>query len=342
MPGNLYVRDWWSLQARVQLRQLHLGHPHSLVRDVYESFAVAERMARHRHLGALRREHGGVLEDLGEQMYRVSDRVADDGDARLDAEDDPVVLLDLGTRRQGLTCVPCQRWARHHRASPGCCERCARDLPLSCGLCRFCQIVLSAQPDSALASEQLWIGSVPLAAPVPAWPPGDPRRPQRQAFRTRRQARVTRAVSGQLADPAQLELFPAPQRDWRPLLGTALPALTPAARRLAEEFRQLARDQSWDEKIRDTNLRVLRVLVAWLGAAVPIAEADVRAVAGLRRSLSGHRVTRFLDARGMLVPDPLPQAGMDEAAVHRLAGTVPACFRTETSAWIRVLRGEGT
>jgi integrase len=153
---------------------------------------------------------------------------------------------------------------------------------------------------------------------------------------------VTQVASGNLADSAQLELFPAPQRDWRPLLGTALPALTPAARRLVGEFRQLARDQSWDEKIRDTNLRVLRILVAWLGAAAPVTEADIRAVAGLRRSLSGHRVTRFLDARGMLVPDPLPQASMDEAAVHRLAGTVPACFRTETSAWIRVLRGEGT
>jgi hypothetical protein len=33
---------------------------------------------------------------------------------------------------------------------------------------------------------------------------------------------------------------------------------------------------------------------------------------------------------------------MDEAAVQRLAGTVPACFRTQISAWIRVLRGEGT
>jgi hypothetical protein len=31
---------------------------------------------------------------------------------------------------------------------------------------------------------------------------------------------VTRAVSGHLADPSQLELFGAPRRDWRPLLGT--------------------------------------------------------------------------------------------------------------------------
>lgn len=57
--------------------------------------------------------------------------------------------------------------------------------------------------------------------------------------------------------------------------------------------------------------------------------------------MTGHRVTRFLAARGR-VAGPVPQAGMDEAAVTRLAATVPACFRAEADAWIRVLRGEGT
>jgi hypothetical protein len=47
--------------------------------------------------------------------------------------------------------------ARYLGASSMFCERCARELPLVCGLCRFCHIVLSAQPDGAPASEQLWL-----------------------------------------------------------------------------------------------------------------------------------------------------------------------------------------
>ena len=255
-------------------------------------------------------------------------------------------LAWLGTRRQGRICVPCQQWARRRLASPGRCERCARELPVVRGVCRFCHIILSEQPPGAPLGDQLWLDTGPLFTPVPVivWPAGDSRRLEQQASQSRRQDRpqVTGTVSEHLADPAQLELFHAPRRDWHRLPGTALPALTPAAQDLVEEFGQLARDQSWGDETRDAGLRVLRVLVAWLGAAAPIAEADVRAVARLRPGRSGLRVARFLAAKGLLIAEPVRQASMDEAAVKRIAATVPACFRPEVDAWIRVLRGEGT
>jgi integrase len=53
-------------------------------------------------------------------------------------------------------------------------------------------------------------------------------------------------------------------------------------------------------------------------------------------------VASFLAARGLLITGPAQRPGMDEAAAQRLAATVPACFRAETGAWIRVLRGESS
>ena len=52
-------------------------------------------------MGALLRERGGVLDDLGQQVHDVGDRVPGDAEAWLQIQDDPVVLLDLRHRGTG-------------------------------------------------------------------------------------------------------------------------------------------------------------------------------------------------------------------------------------------------
>jgi hypothetical protein len=101
VAGDLDVRGGRVLQAPVHLPELFLRHPHSAVNDVDQHSAAPERMARHGHLSALGRERGGVLNDLGQQMHDVSDRVPGHADAGLYVQDDPVVLLDLRHGRTG-------------------------------------------------------------------------------------------------------------------------------------------------------------------------------------------------------------------------------------------------
>ncbi len=136
-------------------------------------------------------------------------------------------------------------------------------------------------------------------------------------------------------------LFEAPRRDWRLIDRTALPALTGPAQQLLDEFDRFARAQSWTPAIRAFHLRSLRLLLAWLGAAAPIHEVDVKAVAILGPSYAGQRIAQFLRAKGLLIPDPATTIDADQADVQWLLATLPSRVVPEVEAWIRVLRGQG-
>ncbi len=131
------------------------------------------------------------------------------------------------------------------------------------------------------------------------------------------------------------------RRNWRRVERTALPALTGPAQQLLDEFDQFARAQSWTAAIRAFHLRSLRLLLAWLGAAAPIHEVDIKAVATLGPSYAGQCITQFLRAKGLLIPDPATAIDADHADVQWLLATLPGHLVPEVEAWIRVLRGEG-
>ncbi|WP_461091689.1 hypothetical protein [Streptomyces incanus] len=176
--------------------------------------------------------------------------------------------------------------------------------------------------------------------------PGDYGRDKgrRSALQREKTARENpRVRSAILISPGQLELFPistpAQARQWSRLKGTQLPALTPQATELVEEFRMFAKEQRWTAMARAVNLRTLRFLAAWLGVDAPLHEADVREVARFGSSWGGRRVVPFLDKRGLLTP--LERTDPEQAAVERLLDTLPEHLQDEVKVWVRVLRGEG-
>ena len=164
--------------------------------------------------------------------------------------------------------------------------------------------------------------------------------PQRWRWPAGRPA--VRHVSPHLVDPAQATLFQA-RRDWTCLtVGELdqLPALTPAARALLEEFQQHARAQGWNTTARNTAAKTLRILLAWVGADAPIHEADIRALAGLR-STTIRRVHQFLTGKDMVTPDPSRQGNTVERAIQRRITTLPDGIAGEVRRWVQVLRGQG-
>jgi len=247
-------------------------------------------------------------------------------------------------------CGCCREWAGRHAV--GTCRRCRRDLPLKRDRCRFCHLVLTQHalaghgPDGHLGDrgDQLWFGG---GAGLQLWtsqPGAYDHKQGRRATRQRRAAQAreaARPISAALVDPHQFVLFEAPRRDWRLIDRTALPALTGPAQQLLDEFDRFARVQSWTPATRAFHLRSLRLLLAWLGAAAPIPEVDVKAVAILGPSYAGQRIAQFLRAKGLLIPDPVTAIDPDQADVQWLLATLPGHLVAEVEAWIRVLRGEG-
>jgi Phage integrase, N-terminal SAM-like domain len=149
-------------------------------------------------------------------------------------------------------------------------------------------------------------------------------------------------LSPHLVDPAQTTLFDA-RRDWTCLtVGELdrLPALTPGAGALLEEFQQHARARGWNATPRNTGAKTLRILLAWVGADAPIHEADIRALAG-RRSTTIRRVLQFLTGKDLVTPDPCRQGDAVERAVQRRIATLPDGLAGEVRRWVQVLRGEG-
>ena len=96
VPGDGDVDHGRVVQPPVHVREPVGGDAHAVVAHLDEHAAAVQLHDRHADLGALRREQGGVLDELGEQVHDVGRRLPGDHDPRLDRERHPVVLLDLG------------------------------------------------------------------------------------------------------------------------------------------------------------------------------------------------------------------------------------------------------
>jgi hypothetical protein len=233
-----------------------------------------------------------------------------------------------GTRRR---CEACQQWEASGGYEPGACQRCGQpEVPRRNGRCRACLIHIRERGPAAVHRPwvQLW-----FALPGAGMPQGSAR------WTCPDERGVVPVVSPHRIDPAQLTLFTM-CRDWRPVLGAAsLPALTGAAQQLLDDFSR-AQPAPGDEAAGKA-ARALRILAAWLGAEARFHEADIRAMAGLRRSVQVRRVLTFLAARDMLVPDTGRQAEPRQHAVDRLLASLPGQIGREASTWVTVVRGHG-
>lgn len=138
--------------------------------------------------------------------------------------------------------------------------------------------------------DQLWIARPHAGLATAGVLPDAAPRQGRFAHKRRRaraQAEVQRRLSEHLLDPAQLELFPAPPRDWTRLDTTRPPALTAAAADLVADFITYMRGRGWNTDSFSGSVRTLRIVTGHLGAEVPIQETDIRALASMRTTLHG-------------------------------------------------------
>ena len=94
-PGYADVDHGRVVQPPVGVAHLRIGDADPAVGDVEEDTAAGQRLAGHVHLGVFGRECGRVLDQLRDEVHDVVDGLADNRDARLDIQHDPLVLLDL-------------------------------------------------------------------------------------------------------------------------------------------------------------------------------------------------------------------------------------------------------
>ncbi|MGW0732512.1 hypothetical protein [Streptomyces sp. NPDC002851] len=159
--------------------------------------------------------------------------------------------------------------------------------------------------------------------------------------RSRAASLTRRPTSPHVVDPAQLELFPTPPRDWSRLHPEDEYALTPEAKALLSDFSDYLREQGVDPRFAGTgSLRTLRVLTAQLGVEAPIREEDVNVIATLSGHHNGRRVICFLRQRGLLKPRPVTNAELVRA--RKLADSLPGPFADAVHTWIDVLLGQGS
>ncbi|MFJ9713343.1 tyrosine recombinase XerC [Streptomyces sp. NPDC101234] len=170
---------------------------------------------------------------------------------------------------------------------------------------------------------------------------GPTRRFAHKRRRARAQAEVQRRLSEHLLDPAQLELFPAPPRDWTLLDTTRPPALTAAAADLVADFITYMRGRGWNTDSFSGSVRTLRIVTGHLGAEVPIQETDIRALASMRTTLHGPRVVNYLRLRGLLEAQPPSDPCIARARQHASTVSHPA-FAAALHAFIDVLLGQGS
>lgn len=106
--------------------------------------------------------------------------------------------------------------------------------------------------------------------------------------------------------PGQERLFEL-RRDWSPVVELArhdLPTLTDSAVRLLADLDSVMKQEMWSTVPANKTRNTLTILVSWLGADAPLLESDIRAlVANRSLKFSGRRVTQFLEARELLIPD---------------------------------------
>jgi hypothetical protein len=157
-----------------------------------------------------------------------------------------------------------------------------------------------------------------------------------------RRTRPAQPVSPHLVDPAQTIVFDA-SRDWSFLNAgelDQLPALSPAAGAIVDELDRHARAGGWTSSSRNNATKTLRILVAWLGADAPIAEADIRALHA-RPSTTIRRVLAFLRDRGMVIPDPARSGTAAERTIQQHIDALPDGIAREVRQWVKVIRGQG-
>ncbi len=97
-------------EQRVHPVLLADGHPEATVLDL-DGQSGGDQVRPQQHLGVRGGEHGRVLDEFGEQVDDVGDRVSAQGAVGRGHELDPRVLLDLGDRRA-------QHLGHGHRVAP--------------------------------------------------------------------------------------------------------------------------------------------------------------------------------------------------------------------------------
>ncbi|UUU37812.1 hypothetical protein [Streptomyces sp. NBC_00162] len=251
-----------------------------------------------------------------------------------------------------VLCGACTNWCftiRQRGGSEAECSRCHRNLLLSGGMCRRCRIVIAeTETDTAQIAmkggDQLWIARPHAGLATAGVLPDAAPRQGRFAHKRRRaraQAEVQRRLSEHLLDPAQLELFPAPPRDWTRLDTTRPPALTAAAADLVADFITYMRGRGWNTDSFSGSVRTLRIVTGHLGAEVPIQETDIRALASMRTTLHGPRVVNYLRLRGLLEAQQPSDPCIARARQHASTVSHPA-FAAALHAFIDVLLGQGS
>ncbi|WP_411107256.1 tyrosine recombinase XerC [Streptomyces sp. cmx-4-9] len=252
-----------------------------------------------------------------------------------------------------VLCVPCTSWCyelRKRGASEAECDRCHRTLMLSGGMCRMCRIVVAeTEVDTAQVAmengDQLWFARPHAAGlAVGRLLPGTAALQGRFALKRRRaraRAEGARRLSEHLLHADQLELFPAPPRDWTRLDTTRPPALTPAAAHLLTDFTTYMRERGWNTDFFSGSIRTLRIVTGHLGTDAPIQERDIRALASMSPSLQGARVLNYSRLRGLLETQPTGDPSIARARHHASTISQPA-FSAAVHTYIDVLLGQGS
>ncbi|MFE1882786.1 hypothetical protein [Streptomyces diastatochromogenes] len=153
-----------------------------------------------------------------------------------------------------------------------------------------------------------------------------------------RASKAGRPVSAYLALPGQLELFHV-VRDWSRVDERRLPAMTEPAREVLDGFVAHIRRRGWKMGPLGPSIRTLRVLLAYLGAAAPLLEEDVRLLAR-QHNFSGARVINYLRLTGLLAAGQKADAYL--ARARRVADEMPAPYAGPVHRWIDVLCGHGS
>jgi len=269
------------------------------------------------------------------------------------------VCLGWGQMTHYTCCAACAKW---RRAFPGqaACLHCSRVSHVSRdGLCRPCLMTVRTEDPGWIASPRpgravqlaFLLSGVRLPRASSLTLPANRKDKQapagigtaRLAVQPGRLRRPGAApASPHLVDPGQAVLFDA-RRDWSFLNAgelDRLPALTPAAAALVGELGRQARAGGWSSSSRNNATKTLRILLAWLGADAPIAEADIRALHA-RPSTTIRRVLAFLRDRGMVIPDPARPGTAVERTISRHIDALPEPIASEVRQWVKVVRGEG-